>query len=145
MPIREHNSDGSSWIVNWEVRTEEKRRPFPDYPESIAHLTRVKLAIDEEDREWQSATPCKIVEGMYTKSGKEVITKTVRLNDECDRPSERHFSSGLPRQQRGISFPVQQAMAGSYDWSALRGSGTVVINSTATGMDVRFEPYTLSA
>ena len=69
-------------------------RPFPSYGEAIAHLTRIKLAIDEEDREWIKSIPCKIVEGCYTKSGKEIITKEVRLNNECDCPPERHFSSG---------------------------------------------------
>lgn len=158
--IRQHNPDGSSWIVNWEARTEEKRRPFPDYPEAIAHLTRIKLAIDEEDQEWRFIAPCKIVEGMYTRSGKEVITKTVRLNDECDRPPERHFSSGLPCQQRGINFPVSKIVGNPYrsraagggyytnpyvESNTVRSSGATTSSSTATGVDARwYDPEGLS-
>ena len=122
------------------------KRLFPNYPEAIAHLTRIKLAIDEEDSEWADSTPCKIVEGVYTKSGKEIITKEVRLSNECDRLPERHFSSGLPRQYRiraelltrKYNVPLQQALGfvtgrtNSLGWSG----GSATSSSSATAMDI---------
>lgn len=132
----------NGWVVDYEVQWKEWKRPFPNYPEAIAHLTRIKLAIDEEDSEWADSTPCKIVEGCYTKPGKEVITKEVRLNDECDRPQERHFSSGLPRtivdrvrELRQAGVPIQQAVA-TAQRGRMRSSGPTTSGSTATAMDI---------
>lgn len=138
--------DALGHTIDYEVKRHCVNRQFANYGEAIAHLTRVKLAIDEEDYEWSTGTPCKIVEGCYTKSGKEIITKEVRLNNECDRPPERHFGSGLSRQQqfrarmlaRRYGVPIQQAMdfiAGrttGLGWS----SGTTTSCSSTTAMDL---------
>lgn len=100
-PVKEPvGPDGIAWTIDWEVVFKEWKRPFDNYIEAITHLTCVKLALNEEDEDWRHATPCKIVEGVYNKHGKEIITKVVRLNDECDRPPERHFSGRLPRNQK---------------------------------------------
>lgn len=63
--------DGLRWLVNYRNELREWKRPFSTYGEAIAHLTRIKLAIDEEDHEWVAFTPCKIVEGYYTKPEKK--------------------------------------------------------------------------
>lgn len=143
--------DTSGFLINYEVRWREWKRPFDDYGAAISHLTLVKLAINEEDREWRQTTPCKIVEGMYTKSGKETITRIVRLNNECDRPPERHFSGRLPRNlvrdarhlamRFGISISKAMDIVMGPGWSnrSIAGSGT-----TPT-MDTRwYDPEGLS-
>lgn len=148
------------WLKNYEIDHIELNRPFASYGGAIAHLTRVKLAIDEEDKEWARYTPCKIVEGVYTKSGKEHIIKEVRLNNECDRPPERHFSSGLPRQQRRTNIPVPKVVGNPYrtkasgggwytnpyvDTSTVRSSGATTSCSTATGVVAKWDELPFSA
>lgn len=137
--------DSNDWTINYEVKWREWKRPFDSYAMAIAHLTRVKLAIEEEDFRYHKFTPCKIVEGVYTKPGKEKITKVTRLNNECDRPPERHFGSGLPRQQRTINFPVSQDMGSStYRWAAHStsgGSGAITSCSGLPAVDSRGNEY----
>lgn len=163
-PVTHTDDAGFSWTIDWEVVFREEKRPFDNYPEAIAHLTRVKLAIDEEDAQWKYTTPCKIVEGVYTKPGKEKITKVTRLNNECDRPPERHFSRGLPRQQRTIAPPIKRstsvpapkivgnpyqsrASGGGYytnpyvETGSVRGSGTTTSSSTATTVVGEWDEY----
>ena len=141
-PIGVPNSNEYGWATNWEVVSKEWERPFDNYPEAIVHLTRVKLAIDEEDAGWQHATPCKIVEGVYTKSGKEIITKIVRLNNECDRPPERHFGRRQSRSQghdawqlaRRFGISLSEALEAVFQssWS----SGTTTSSSGLPAMDL---------
>jgi len=135
--------DGLRWLIDYRNELRECKRPFSSYAEAIAHLTRIKLAIDEEDSEWINATPCKIVEGCYTKSGKEHITKEVKLNNECDSTPERHFGSGLSRKlkhaarQLSLRFgiPISEALEivrNNPGWS----SGSATSSSTTTAVDI---------
>lgn len=151
----------SGLVVNYEVQWQEWKRPFSNYGEAIAHLTRVKLAIDEEDRDWKHVTPCKIVEGVYTKFRKEKITKVTRLNDECDCSPERHFSSRLPRhigralnpQPVRVSVPIPKTVGNPYQTRAagggyytnpyveadyMRSRGTTASSSGTTTVDYKW-------
>lgn len=131
--------DKWGYVLDYNIATEKHKRFFRDYSEAIAHLTLVKLAIDEEDAELKDFIACKIMEGMYTKSGKEEVIREVKFSDECDRPSERFFIGGFPRQQLGGKLCVSKAVGTNpyiehsyYKPTTYNSGGTGTITSSDT-------------
>src|SRR5688572_30384493 len=73
------------WEFKVQPDTYHKRR-FDSYAKAVAHLTMRKLnIIEKDDDRWGELTACKIVEGWYTRRGKEVVTRTLELLNERDR------------------------------------------------------------
>ena len=120
-----------------EVPDGEVKRPFPSYRELIAHLTRVKLNIQKEDKQWTHLRACKIVEGWYTKTGKEIVTKEYELPDERNSMQRRRDERRLLNQQRRSMFAFPEDMEGYIPGSgtAMWSSGTTTTSSTTTTMD----------
>lgn len=76
------------------------KRKFESYSKCIAWLTRVKLNIDREKLIWTALRACKIVEGWYTKTGKEILTKEIELPDECTSVQRQRAEQRQLRQQQ---------------------------------------------
>lgn len=110
------------------------KRVFPTYAKAMAHLTALKLNACDEDEEYKSFKPCKIVQGYYTVSGKEVIEKTQDISDERNSVGRDDSSSGQLRQQRRINVPVYQGM-GTGGWATSGSSGTTTTSSSTTTVD----------
>lgn len=117
-----------------EARNKVTKRVFPTYAKAMAHLTALKLNACDEDEEYKSFKPCKIVQGYYTISGKEVIEKTQDISDERDSVGRDDSSSGQLRQQRRINLPVSQAM-GTGGRAIGRSSRTTTRGSSITEVD----------
>lgn len=97
------------------------KRHFGTYSRAIAHLTRLKLNIEEEVELWTHLSPCKIVEGWYTESGKEIITNEIEFPDEYSSPQRRNLSGRQRRyiRRHGISLSeiVEYSADYGHSWS----------------------------
>lgn len=110
------------------------KRNFENYAKAIAHLTKVKLSIVEDDERFSGFTPCKIVEGCYTRDGREHITKVTEFPNVGNRMGRYDSSSGQPREQRGPSVSVSQTLV-AYGRATGGSSGTATSSNTTATVD----------
>lgn len=115
------------------IENTTKNRVFLTYAKAIAHLTALKLNACEEDEEYQSLNPCKIVQGYYTVSGKEVIEQTQGVSDERNSVGRDDSSSRQLRQQRRTSISVPKTMGPG--WATSGGSWATTGSSSITTVD----------
>lgn len=128
-------SNGFFSLGSWRTDIVEKKRMFPSYRVLIAHLTRVKLNITEENPKWTRLRACKIVEGWYTKTGKEIVTKEYELPDERNSSVRRRDERRLLRKQRRSRFPISKNMGPTYQLRASGSSGTTTTSGTTPTVD----------
>lgn len=122
-------------IGSWHTEVIERKRLFPSYRVLIAHLTRVKLNITEEKPTWTRLRACKIVEGWYTKTGKEIVTKEYELPDERNSMQRRRDERRLLGKRRRHRVSVPQVVDDPGFWSNSWSSGATQVSGTATTMD----------
>lgn len=122
------------------------KRYFPSYAKAIAQLTKLKLAlIDEDEYPWNTYIACAIVEGYRTYKGGEIVEKRTELPNERNSEEGRRLGRRLERERRasdisrrrnrGFSIPegLGSNSSKTTSTSTVRSGGTVTSSSsTAT-------------
>ena len=86
-------------------------RQFQNCGKAIAHLTKVKLNIIQEDEEYRGLTPCKIVEGCYTRNDKPYARKITEFPNVGISMGWDDLGVGQPCEQRQPSVSDRKAVA----------------------------------
>lgn len=125
------------------------KRKFDSYAKAIAHLTKLKLNLIEQDEyPWTEYSACKIVEGYYTHKGTEKILKETELPNERGSKERAVYERRLARQrelanrkaarkQRRLSVPKTMGRRAPPFVSprSFRSSGSASSSSSIPTMD----------
>lgn len=118
-------------------------RQFQNYGKAIAHLTKVKLNIIQEDEEYRGLTPCKIVEGCYTRNDKPYARKITEFPNVGISMGWDDTGGGQPCEQRQPSISDRKAVARA-NRTTSGGGWTTTISSPSTGVVTSWDAVPLS-